>query len=506
VPCAVRVGATFPGGKESFVRTLLLAIFVPAVALLTGGMIAHHKPATMLLVIFAVLIVLVTFLNIECGLVILILSMLLSPEFIAGSTAGSSMNRGVTLRMEDMLLMLIGLSWFARTAVRKELGLFLKTPLNKPIGLYMVVCLLSTGYGIMSGRVELKTGALFVLKYFEYFIVYFMIVNHVRSREQVKRFVFFLFLTAMVVALIGIFQIPGGGRVSAPFEGRAGEPNTLGGYLLFIGMMAAGLASKEQKPLARHLLWVLIVCLLPPFFFTQSRTSYVAAIPACLALSFMTERRMIIVGLVAVGLLLSPLFLPSIVKQRMLYTFNQPQGPGQITIGAIRLDTSTSARLESWQNALEDFWEHPILGYGVSGYKFLDAQVPRVLAETGLVGLAAFLYLLAALFKLALERMRAAVHPFDKGLSVGFLAGYIGLLVHSLGVNTFIIVRIMEPFWFFAGIIAVLSLIDEETRPAAVYPEQTVRTHLRNTLPAFPRGGDLSLTCRATSDKKSHAD
>jgi hypothetical protein len=81
----------------------------------------------------------------------------------------------------------------------------------------------------------------------------------------------------------------------------------------------------------------------------------------------MTERRLIIVGLVSVGLLLSPLFLPSIVKQRIVYTFNQPQEPGQITVGDIRLDTSTSARLECGQDAFRDFTEHPFLGYGVSG-------------------------------------------------------------------------------------------------------------------------------------------
>ncbi len=220
--------------------------------------------------------------------------------------------------MEDVLLALIGLSWFAKNAVMKDLGLFLKTPLNKPILFYMLVCVLSTGFGLMAGRVDPKTGALYVLKYFEYFIVFFMMVNHVRNGTQLKRFVFCLFLTAFLVSVIGFFQIPGGERVSAPFEGPVGEPNTFGGYLLFIGMVAAGLAAKVKDRKTRHLLLLLIVCMVPPFFFTQSRSSYLAFIPACMVLGFMTERRLIIVGLLAVGLLLSPLFLPSIVKNRIL--------------------------------------------------------------------------------------------------------------------------------------------------------------------------------------------
>jgi hypothetical protein len=47
---------------------------------------------------------------------------------------------------------------------------------------------------------------------------------------------------------------------------------------------------------------------------------------------------------------------------------------------------------------------------------------------------------------------------------MGFTAGFVGLVVHSLGTNTFILVRIMEPFWFFVGIIAVLPMIESEKR------------------------------------------
>ncbi len=464
-------------------RSIAFAVALVAVALLTGAMVAQVTPAKMLIIISALVIFTAAFIKVDWGLYILIFSMLLSPEYLTGETGANSLGRGVTLRLEDLLLVLIGLSWFARNAVMKDLGLFLKTPLNKPILFYMLACVLSTGFGVMAGRVELKTGFLFLLKYLEYFIVFFMMVNHVRNRAQVKRFVLCLFLTAFIVAIVGMFQIPGGERVSAPFEGEVGEPNTFGGYLLFIGMVAAGIAAKVKEPKARRLLLLLIVCLVPPFFFTQSRSSYLAFVPAMMVLGAMTERRLIIVGLLSVGLLLSPLFLPGIVKERILFTFNQPEEPGQITIGELRLDTSTSARLQSWKEAARDISKHPLLGYGVTGYPFLDAQFPRVLTETGLLGLAAFLYLLASIFRLALQRLRQTEEPFFRGLIMGFIAGFIGLVVHSLGTNTFILVRIMEPFWFFAGIIAVLPMIQAEApasvekapRPLPVWPRPTGR-------------------------------
>jgi len=52
--------------------------------------------------------------------------MLLSPEILAGETGGSSLNRGVTLRLEDVLLVVIGLSWFAKNAVMKGTGVVSK--------------------------------------------------------------------------------------------------------------------------------------------------------------------------------------------------------------------------------------------------------------------------------------------------------------------------------------------------------------------------------------------
>ncbi len=442
------------------VRSLGYPALLGALGLAAAALAAQAAPVQMFFALGALLIVTAAFLRAEWGLYILVFSMLLSPEFIVGATAGSSLGRGVTLRADDFLLVLIGLSWLARTAVIKDLGLFLRTPLNKPIFFYLVSCVASTLLGVMAGRVEPKTGGLFVLKYLEYFIVYFMVANHVRERSQAVRFLAGILITAGIVSVIGLFQIPGGGRVSAPFEGGTEEPNTFGGYLLFVGMVAAGIAAKIRESKTRNLLLLLLALMLPPFIFTQSRSSYLAAIPALLVLGVLTERRLVALLLIGVGLLLSPLFMPEVAKQRILYTFNQPEEPGQMRIGDIRLDTSTSARLQSWKQALRDFSRHPLLGYGVTGYAFVDAQIPRVLTETGLLGLASFLFLLFSVFRLARRRLQeAGEDPLLRGLLMGFIAGLVGLLVHALGTNTFILVRVMEPFWFVAGLVAVLPTL-----------------------------------------------
>ncbi|MFH1984961.1 MAG: O-antigen ligase family protein [Pseudomonadota bacterium] len=440
------------------ILVIIFAVFVP----LAGFVTVEYNPSTLLLGAVGVAIFFVSFVNIEIGLYILILSMLLSPEFLAGQTTGSSLSRGVTLRYEDFLLVIIGGSWFAKNAVFKEIGLFRKTDLNLPIVLYMLACIFSTGLGIMMGNVMPKTGFFYVLKYVEYFIVYFVIVNHVEDQNQIKRFIFFLFLTCFIVSVVGIMQIPGGERVSAPFEGEVGEPNTFGGYLVLSLSVIAGIVVYGENKFLKKILILLTVFIIPPLLYTQSRSSYLAAFVVALCFAMFSRKRILYISAMILMVIFSPFIMPKAVKERVLFTVAQKHETGQIQIGDVRIDTSTSARLLSWKNAVKDWTNHPIFGYGITGYAFMDAQFPRVLVETGIVGLFAFLYLLFAIGKMALKNLKELNDPFSKGIAYGFFAGFIGLLVHSIGANTFIIVRIMEPFWFYAGIVAVLPELEKE--------------------------------------------
>ena len=45
---------------------------------------------------------------------------------------------------------------------------------------------------------------------------------------------------------------------------------------------------------------------------------------------------------------------------------------------------------------------------------------------------------------------------------MGFIAGFVGLLFHGLGANTFIIVRIMEPFWFMTALVVMIPKLEED--------------------------------------------
>jgi len=417
----------------------------------------------------ALAVFLIVFVKIEFGLYLVIFSMLLSPQL--GSGGGVAEGRRIVIRSEDILLLVVAFSWLAKTAVNKELGLTLKTPLNRPILLYVAATAGATLIGYITGTVAGLGGAFYVLKYVEYFVVYYMVVNNLIDRRQAWRLVTAAFLTAVIVSLIGLTQIPSGQRVSAPFEGKEGEPNTFGGYLLLLMAVAGGIALETARIRTRAIYLGLVGLMSIPFVFTLSRTSYVGAIPAVAVLAVLSSRRRVMLGALIVALVASPVVLalfPDTVLKRVRYTFEPERGQPTVRLGAVGLDPSTSARLISVKQAFEGFTRRPVFGYGVTGFAFMDQQFARTLVETGVVGFVAFLALMWAVLKAGVVSYRGLQTPEERGLALGFVAGTVGLLGHALGANTFIIVRIMEPFWFFAAVVVALPGLAPEAEPAAV--------------------------------------
>lgn len=416
-----------------------------------------------------VVVLFVAFVSNEAALYLLIFSMLLGPQLVAGDIGGGQLGRGLTLRLDDFLLVIVGVAWVAKTALYKEVGLVFRTPLNHSIAAYSFAAVFATGLGILAGRVAVMGGIFFTLKYIQYFVIYFMVVNNLRERKQFERFLWALLATCAIVSVIGMLQIPSGQRVSAPFEGPQGEPNTFGGYLVLMLALVAGLLMTTRSTRLKIVLPCLALVIITPIFFTLSRASYLALIPLALTLFVFSERKLFLAAFFAATLALTPFFIPEAVVDRVRYTFSQPPEAGQKQLGGVRVDTSTSARLESYEQVLlRDWLEHPLFGYGVTGYRFLDAQYPRTLAETGLVGFLAFLWLQAALFREAYGVLKTTQDPLFRGVALGFLCGFVALITHAIGTNTFIIVRIMEPFWFLAGMVIMIPQLEASQATPAV--------------------------------------
>ncbi len=438
---------------------ILIVVGIILFGCVTGFMVTKVAPMVVLAVTLGIVIFFISFVWPPIALYILIISMLLSPEFGQRSTQGD----GATIRLDDLLLVIIGFSWFAKAAVNKELGLFPTTPLNRGIVAYITVCFLSTTLGAVFGKVQIA-GFLFVLKYIEYYIVFFMAINCVQSKKQIKTFVTLLLITSAMISIYAIIQIPSGERVSAPFEGNSGEPGTLGGYLILILSISIGIFLTSKSRQVKSLLVGLMAMNLISLMATQSRATWMGLPFMYLCFIIMSKKRLLLLGVLAIIVAISPIVLPKSVKKRFSSTFITEKGyETKIGETAVPLDPSASERVMSWQRILKDYKNHPIFGYGVTGYGFIDSQYFRTLIELGIVGLSIYIFLMYQIYRFLLESHRIASDTFGKGLTMGLLAGFTALLLHAIGSNTFIIIRIMEPFWFFMGLIVVLYTIEKKS-------------------------------------------
>jgi len=51
---------------------------------------------------------------------------------------------------------------------------------------------------------------------------------------------------------------------------------------------------------------------------------------------------------------------------------------------------------------------------------------------------------------------------------MGFFAGTVAMIVHGLFANTFIIVRIMEPFWLIGGFVVIIPILEAKAKEASL--------------------------------------
>ncbi len=433
----------------------LLAISIIGISL--GIVISKFSFEVPLILVLGIIVFILTLVNTEAGLAILIFSMLLSPEIIVGEVPG----RDIVIRIDDLLLIIITFAWMAKTAINKGLALFTKTPLNKIIIVYVLVCVIATLRGVALGFVVPEKGFFYVLRYIEYFLLFILVANHIHSKKQIKFFLGTFFITCAIVSVYGLIQIPLGVRVSAPFEGQVGEPNTFGGYLLFIFCLALGISLKKAPRNLKYALGGLIVLISLPFLYTLSRASYLAIIFSFITFIFFSKRKLVLAAVMFTIIVSVLIIRPEAVLERVKYTFSI-EDESLARVGGVYLDYSSSARIFSWLDGIKAWKKTPILGRGITGFAFLDGQYIRILPELGMVGFLVFLWLLWTIYKNSLGIYRQMDDGLYKGLALGYLAGFIGLAIHALTANTFILIRVMEPFWFVTGIIMMLPKVKEE--------------------------------------------
>ena len=407
-----------------------------------------------LLILVGVFYFSVCFFNTTVGLTLMAVAMLFSPEIALGSVGV----RQIAVRLEDLLIPMLFLAWLARAALRRDSRLFTPSPLNLPMLLILLLSVISTLRGFSRDSLALLPAMFYIFKTAEFFAIYFLVLNYVKTERQIR---FFLFLAVLTAALIGCYtltqvhsvEIFTERRITAPFEGRA-EPASVGGYMAFLLLIIVSLFLYEKRPLGKWLYGLIGTSILIPFVYTLNRTSYVAFLGGLFLIAVIEKRRKFIF-FIFFALLISPLWLPNAVKERIAFTWKDAQNPGRV----LGVDYSFQERITLYTR-LWNSWKYvPFIGAGVTAWETSDSQYARTLYEIGTIGLGFWLWLFLRLHRMSCWLFDQLEEGTLKGMVLGFRAGLIGLLLHGFGAITFYIVRIMEPFMFVSGLVVSLYLL-----------------------------------------------
>ena len=397
----------------------------------------------------------------DIGLIVLIISMLFSPEVIIGET----FRRDVTIRVEDIFLFIIIFAWFIRTAFTKNVSEVFRTKLSTPFFSYIGLCVASSIFAaVTKENLDIQNSFLSILKYAEYFLLFLMVKENLRTLKQAKIFMAIFLITACLVAIVSnvyVYEQQTLGteffRAAGPMQENKDEPGTLGGYFVFLMAISAGILIYTKNTYAKVFLVILLLIMYRGFLYSLSRGSYLAFVPMVLALiHFSKKSKVLIMWIVFCMAIFILIFVPKMVKDRVIGTIELVEEERGYRVV---WEESPQARISSWELVLFDIIPRgPFMGHGV-GAVFIDSQFFTTVTESGLIGLALFVTVLVRLYQMAREVSNMALvqkDEFSMGLTVGFLAGFVGLLFHSIGSNTFIIIRVMEPFWFLAAVVIAL--------------------------------------------------
>jgi putative inorganic carbon (HCO3(-)) transporter len=297
--------------------------------------------------------------------------------------------------------------------------------------------------------------------YLPFAVIYYLVYRYVRSPADLRRLVLIIVCWGAALALAGLVQygthtvifnrakilheygLGHGFRVNALFW----DPNMFGRFLVVVIVLALATALAPLAWRWRAGLLAVAALAAAALFVTHSRSALVALAAAVVLfeLLWLGGRRGLIVALATAVVAGGSLY--ALESQRRHIGFSTllrtPYGWNKLTGGRFYLVDSGWAM----------FKDHPAGGVGLAGFRLAYPEYRKrrasvglsenhttpvtVLAEEGLVGIAAYIALLAVYFATA---MRSAALRQDRRLRLlqaGFMAVVFAIIVHSLFYNAF---------------------------------------------------------------------
>lgn len=355
-------------------------------------------------------------------------------------------------------------------------------PLNRPIAVYLAVCFVSV---FMSDRFADSFESLFT-KTAEPIILYFLILEAFRSVKQVKVLVAVIFMTAVVTGIDALIQfhvtgedfflgrpLSKGPRATAGFN----APTGLGAYLVMSIPVVAGFWNSRRfaSAAARTGLLAGLACLFYALVLTFSRGAWLSLIlgslltaVACMIMQRFTRRQIIAF---ATG---------SLLIVGLMGTYYMANKDRYSSLNRSVLNW----RVAVWRDTIAMIKEKPVFGYGINTYmrqfqhyRYDRLNVPKhkqhratyahncylqIAMESGLLGLAAFMWILTAYYRMALRRIRELMEGRQERtvLAIGIFTGITAFFIHAFFDTHFYSLPLAAYLWsMMAALFIVLNPI-----------------------------------------------
>lgn len=316
--------------------------------------------------------------------------------------------------------------------------------------------------------------------------------NSLRSRREVMALVLTWLAGATVVSLYAVCQyIQGAERVHAFFDG----PMTLVRILVLV--TALGIAVfVTARGRVRLVALACLVSTVPALLLTFSRAGWLTLCVVAFFVGILRRSRIVLGGAalavcLAVGCAVA---YPQTTTGSLLRSIVRPMDPALHRFGE-----STFQRVWMYRAAWQVFLDHPVAGVGqrnfgnvygrhipeelrnpdthldegtvYTGFSHAHSLYLNLLATQGLLGLAAFLWLIVAAVRLAWRNWRRAQDEFLRAVSLGILAAIVAFLTMGLIDENSRDSESIAQLWFLLGLAAALHRIIPTDPPAPVTQE-----------------------------------
>lgn len=323
-----------------------------------------------------------------------------------------------------------------------------------------------------------------VLRFVGYYALIWLIVDVIRTRQQVMRMVTALILSPVIPILIGFYQaFSGGGQtiwagaVYNRIYGLAGGPFTLAFYLVLmiplamVFFLAAPARATDvadpaaQRAFKRSHLFPLLAGCMATLLLTFIRGSWIALMGALVLLGAVRFRRLLITVPAAVVVLLWA-YAPA--QSRLIQTLD----PNSTLFG----------RLTMWRFAWEWIRTSPLVGVGMKAFeyyyillagplssgglerrgRFLIGNRPHneligFVLDVGVVGTIALIVALVIIVRIAIRIYRQGSDETLRLLALAFLISSAGMFAGAMGDNVFSQPTVAVYFWLMAGLIMAID-------------------------------------------------